>query len=139
MLDNTLSTNQVKDSTGAEIEFTRLSVSDRKTVFAKVAEVPNLPHRLSISHQEIGVGLKQRRRSVCRIDKTILSTVDGITPVTSSVYIVSDSPIGGLATMAEPTHVLAELMSFCASSGADTTIKFDGTGNGAVALLNGSL
>jgi len=36
-------------------------------------------------------------------------------------------------------HVLAELMSFLASTGADTTIKFDGTGNGAAAILSGGL
>lgn len=139
MLSNTLNTNEVKNSTGAEVEFSRQSTSDRKTVFSQVGESPSLPHRLSISHQETGVGLKLRRRSVVRIDKTVISPVDDVTPVTVSAYIVLDLPLGALETFAEPTHVIAELLSFCASLGATTTILYDGTGNGAAALINGGL
>lgn len=139
MLSNTLNTNEVKNSTGAEVEFSRQSTSDRKTVFSQVGESPSLPHRLSISHQETGAGLKLRRRSVVRIDKTVISPVDDVTPVTVSAYIVLDLPLGALETFAEPTHVIAELLSFCASLGATTTILYDGTGNGAAALINGGL
>jgi hypothetical protein len=35
--------------------------------------------------------------------------------------------------------VLAYLQSFLASDGSDTAIKYDCTGSGAAALLNGSL
>lgn len=139
MLSNTLNTNEIKNSAGTEVEFSRLSTSDRKTVFAQIAEAPALPHRLSINHQESGSGLRQRRRSVLRIDKTVLSSVDSITPVTVSAYVVLDAPIGAITTMAEPTNVLAEIQSFLSTTGAATTVLFNGTGNGAVALLEGGL
>jgi hypothetical protein len=139
MLSNSLVTNEVKNSAGTEQEFSRLSTNDRQTVFAKVSETPSLPHRLIISHQESGSGIKLVRRSMMRFDKTIISEVDAITPITISAYTVMVIPIGHLDTLGEPTHVLANNMSFLASLGASTTILYDGTGNGAVALLNGSL
>lgn len=139
MLNNTLNTNEVKNSAGTEVEFSRLSVSDRKTVFSQIAETPSQPHRLTIAHQESGTGMKLRRRSVIRVDKTVLSPVDSITPVTISAYIVLDTPQGALNTNAEVAHVIAELVSFTASTGATTTILYDGTGNGAKSLLEGGL
>jgi cystathionine beta-lyase family protein involved in aluminum resistance len=139
MLTNTLNTNEVKNSAGTEVEFSRLSIADRSTVFAQVSESPAAPHRLAISHQESGAGLAKRRRSLVRIDKTVISTVDNSTPVVISAYVVLDAPVGALVAVTEPTHVLAELISFCASLGASTTILYDGTGNGATVLLTGGL
>jgi len=139
MLNNTLNTNEVKDSAGVEVEFTRLSTADRSTEFAKVGESPAYEHRLKVSHQETGSGLTKRRRSVVRIDKQVASTVDTTKTVTCSAYLVLDSPIGGLAAGTEFANVLAEVLSFCATTGAATTVLFDGTGNGAVALLSGGL
>lgn len=139
MLPNTLNTNEVKNSAGAEVEFQRLSTQGRTTVFAQINEVPSLPHRLTISHTEVGAGIKARRRSVVRVDKTIMSTVDTTLPVVDTVYIVKDTPIGALTTNAEPANTIAELLSFCASLGASTTILYDGSGNGARELLQGGL
>jgi hypothetical protein len=139
MLANTLNTNEIKNSAGTEVEFSRLSSSDRSTLFAQITETPSLPHRLTISHQEVGSGIKKRRRSVVRFDKTVMSGVDTTLPVTVSGYCVLDSPVGALTANTEPTHVLAELMSFMASLGASTTILYDGTGNGATTLLSGGL
>lgn len=139
MLSNTLNTNEVKNSAGTEVEFTRLSTSGRSTVFAQISESPSAPHRLTISHQETGSGLKQRRRSVVRVDKTTISGVDSVTPITTSAYMVLDYPVGASSTSAEAAHVIAELTSFCASLGASTTILYDGTGNGASSLINGGL
>lgn len=139
MLSNTLNTNEVKNSAGSEVEFTRLKTSDRSTEFAQIAETPSNPHRLKISHQETGVGMKMRRRSVVRIDKTVISGVDSTTPITVSAYMVLDFPVGASSTSAEAANVVAELLSFCATTGAATTVLFDGTGNGASALLNGGL
>lgn len=139
MLSNSLTTNEIKDSAGAEVEFTRLSQTDRSTVFAKVSESPALPHRLTISHSETGVGLKKRRRSLVRFDKTSMSTVDATVPVTTSGYIVLDAPVGAVTASTEFAQVLANLMSFCATTGAATTVLFDGTGNGAKSLINGEL
>jgi hypothetical protein len=139
MLTNTLNTNEIKNSAGTEVEFTRLSVSDRSTVFAQVSEAPSSPHRLTISHQETGSGIGKRRRSVVRFDKTVQSTVDTALPVVISAYAVLDFPVGALLASTEPTNVMAELMSFLASAGANTTILYDGTGNGAQVLLTGGL
>lgn len=139
MLSNTLNTNEVKNSAGSEVEFTRLSISDRQTEFAQIAETPSAQHRLKISHQETGMGMKKRRRSLIRVDKTTVSGVDSVTPITTSAYIVLDIPVGASSTSAEAANVIAELLSFCASTGANTTILYDGTGNGATCLLNGGL
>lgn len=139
MLANTLNTNEVKNSAGTEVEFQRLSTNDRSTVYSAIAEAPSAPHRLTVSHQESGVGLKKRRRSLVRFDKTVISTVDSVTPVTISAYAVLDAPVGALVASTEMANTLAELMSFLASLGANTTILYDGTGNGAVCLLSGGL
>jgi hypothetical protein len=140
-LSNTLSTNEIKNSAGTEIEFQRLGdgPTARSTVFAQIGEAPALPHRLSISHQESGQGIKKRRRSLVRFDKTVVSTVDNVTPVTISAYVVLDAPVGALAASTELAHVIAELNSFNASLGASTTILYDGTGNGSTVLINGGL
>lgn len=139
MLPSTLNTNEVKDSSGVEVEFTRIENNARSVVYAKVGESPSLPHRLTVSHTESGSGFKKRRRSMNRVDKTIISTVDSVTPVTISFYTVLDAPIGALAANSEMANVIAEVMSFLASKGVTTTILYDCTGYGAEAALNGSL
>lgn len=140
MITNTLNTNEVKNSAGTEVEFQRLSISDRDTVFAAIGESYARPHRLSIKHTETGGGTKKRRRSVIRIDKTVDTLADAtLEPSVVSFYLVADIPIGGLTTTAEPANCLAELVSFVASLGASTTILYDGTGNGAAALLAGTV
>lgn len=139
MLPNTLVTNEVKNSAGTEIEFSRISSGERNTVFAQIGEAPAFPLRLTIGHQETGTGLKKRRRSVVRFDHTVESTVDSATPVTISGYQVLDSPIGALVANTEVVNLLANLNSFLCSTGATTAILFDGSGNGSAALLNGTL
>lgn len=139
MLVNTLNTNEIKDNAGAEVEFSRLSSSERASVFAQVAEPPARPYRLTVSHQEIGSGLKRRRRGLVRFDKTVMSDVDTTLPVVVSAYAVLDAPVGALTTQTEMAKVLANLMSFLSTTGAATTVLFDGTGNGAKCLLNGDL
>jgi len=138
MLSNTLNTNEVKNAAGTEVEFQSLSIDQRKRIFAKISEVPSLPHRLSISHLETGAGLKQRRRSVVRVDITSISGVDAVTPITSSAYLVLDLPVGGMSAITEGANALAELTSFVATL-ASSTLLYDGTGNGANALLTGGL
>lgn len=139
MLTNTLNTNEVKNAAGTEVEFTRLSIGDRRTEFAMVAENPALPNRLIIQHSETGTGLNRKRRSVVRFDKSASGDVDNTAVIKSSCYIVLESPIGNLTTTALPAAVIAQVVSFVASLGASTTILYDGTGNGATALLTGGL
>jgi hypothetical protein len=139
MLSNSLNTNEIKNAAGTEVEFSRISTSQRETVFSQVGETPSLPHRLTIKHSESGKDMKLRRRSLVRFDKTVISGVDSVTPITISAYAVLDIPVGAMAAITEGTNVVAELLSFCASLGATTTILYDGTGNGATALLTGGL
>lgn len=137
MLSNTLNTNEVKDSAGAEVEFSRLSTNGRITEYSKITESPNAPYRLKISHQETGVGSAQRRRSVVRFDKTVTGV--SLQPRVVSAYLVLDAPTGDLSASTELTNVIANILSFCATTGAATTVLFDGTGNGASALISGGL
>lgn len=139
MLANTLNTNEVKNAAGTEVEFQSLGIEGRSHKYAAIGESPALPHRLTVSHQETGKGIRLVRRSVVRVDKTIVSTVDLVTPVTISFYVVAAIPIGALAAITEASNVNAELLSFCASLGASTTILYDGTGNGSTCLLNGGI
>lgn len=138
MLSDTLNTNEVKNAAGAEVEFERLSSVDRTKVFAQKGEAPARPHRLSVKHQETGTGLKLRRRSLVRVDKTVISDVDNETPVTISAYKVMDIPVGALSASTEIANVSAELDSFCATLGT-STVLYDGTGNGDAALIAGTL
>jgi len=139
MLSNTLNTNEIKNAAGTEVEFSRIATNDRSTEYSQITEAPSAPHRLNIKHAESGAGIRKRRRSVVRFDKTVISSVDSVTPVTVSAYAVLDAPVGALTASTEMANVLAELMSFCASLGASTTILYDGTGNGATTLLSGGL
>jgi len=140
MLADSLVTNEIKNSAGTEVEFSRiLTGPGRMTEFAQIGEAPAYQFRLHIKHVEAGAGLKLVRRSLVRFDKTVLSSVDSITPVTISVYQVAVIPVGHLTTNAEPANVNAALLSFNASLGASTTILYDGTGNGSAALLSGGI
>jgi hypothetical protein len=136
MLSNTLNTNEVKDAAAAEVELQRISSNERKTVFAVITETPNAPHRLSISHTEIGAGVDLRRRSVVRVDKTV--TGSDSSPHVVSAYVVLDAPVGALSATTEIKNALAELSSFCFTA-ATSTLLYDGTGNGASALITGGL
>lgn len=139
MLSDTLNTNEVKNSAGVEVEFRRFSTGERQCEYQQIAESPAAPHRFSIKHMESGSGINRRRRSAIRFNKTVESDVDNATPVTISAYQVLDAPVGALTTNAEIANVLAELASFVSSLGVNSTILFDGTGNGATALINGSI
>lgn len=139
MLPANLTTNEVKDQLGAEIEFSRLSTADRSALFAKVGETYSQPHRLSINHQQVGSGTSERRRSKVRFDLTVPGQVDTTKLVTISFYVVGDIPIGNLTNTNDTKKCLANLISLLSSQGATTTILYDCTGYGAASLLNGDL
>jgi len=139
MLSNTLVTNEVKDAAGAEVEFLRIDSIGRTTEFAKSGELPSSPYRLDVSHTEVGTGTKTRRRSKVGFSKTITGQVDTTTTAEILAYTVVDIPIGNMTAYTEAKNVLANQISFLASLGASTTILYDCTGNGADALINGTL
>jgi len=143
MLPTNLNTNEVKDSAGAEQEFTRHSTLGTAVIFKDAAEAPNLQHRLTVSHKEIGDGSARRRRSVVRFDldvdtDTTVAT-DAVKPAKISAYTVVDIPVGALNDYTDVTSLVANLISFLATTGSGTTVLFDGTGHGSSALINGTL
>jgi len=133
-LAQTLNTNEIKDASGLEVEMQRLTSSP--SVFAKIGEQPSLQYRMSISHQESGTGLAKRRRSVIRFDKNVLGNVDVTKTYRNSAYVVLDRGIGQENNDAEAKNVLANLMSFLATTGAASTVLFDCTGTGASNLIS---
>jgi len=139
MITNTLNTNEVKNAAGTEVEFQHLQSEGRTRTFSVIGETPSAEHRIDISHVEIGTGIGKRRRSKVGVSKVIAGQVDTTIPAEPLFYIVGDIPIGNMTSYTEAKNVLAELLSFCASLGASTTILYDCTGNGADVLINGGL
>lgn len=137
-ISDTLTTNEVRDSAGTEVEFLRKGGVGSEKIWAKSGEAYNLKHRITLSHQEIGSGIKMRRRSRIRVDKTTMSDVDVTLPITNSAYTVTDTPVGAMSSTTPAKDVLAELGSLIHTLGTSTHL-YDGTGLGASALLNGTL
>jgi hypothetical protein len=138
MFPTNLTTNEVKNAAGSEVEFLRFGViPPRGLVFHKSGEAPNLPHAIDINHVESGAGLRRIRRSRLgvRLDHLL---ADGVTPSFTLGYTILQSPVGGIADYTYPTLAMAYLMSLTASLGASTTILYDGTGYGAASLINGT-
>lgn len=141
-LPTNLNTNEVKNSSGTEVEFTRLGPLDtnpRSVQFAYVGESPAYPRRIIASHAFSGTGTALRRRSLVRVNYALIGQVDATKVETISFYAVADIPQGNLTGVTEMTHAYAYLNSFLSSLGASTTILYDGTGNGGEVLLRQSL
>jgi len=138
MLSNSLNTNEIKNAAGTEVEFVHFNQQGRTRTFAQVNEPLSLFHRLDIAHMETGSGFKRVRRSKVGFSKQILSS-DGVTPVTLLSYNVTVIPVGAMVADTEVANVLAELGSFLYTTGAGTTLLFDGSGNGCICLRTGSL
>jgi len=138
MLPDLLNTNQVKNAAGTELEFTRLSTNGRASEWGLITESPALPKRLKIQHLETGVGIKRVRRSNARVDFTVLSSVDSVTPVVCTASLVLVIPVGALVANTEAANALAALGSLVHTIATNTHV-YDGTGNGAAALLAGAL
>lgn len=135
-IPTTLNTNEVKNAAGTEVEFGYRDSAGTQLEFKALTEPPNAPHRLKVSHQESGKGLDLIRRSVVRIDKTVAGASGALRKI--SGYKVMVIPQGDLANLDEVKNVSAELDSFCCTTGAATTVLFDGTGYGDAALINGA-
>lgn len=139
MLPESLNTNQVKNAAGTEVEFIHKAYANdgSRRIYASTAEVYNLQHRLAIAHQELGTGADKRRRSMNQVLLELLGVSGVKRKITGTLSL--DIPVGDLADQVGSKLVIANLLSFNASLGASTTILYDGTGSGAVALLDGSL
>jgi len=139
-LSNTLNTNEIKNAAGTEVEYSARQIGPGSfKEFAKIGEQYNLPDRLSVKIQESGQGINKRRRTLTRFDETVMSGVDASLPVTGSIYVVSDFPIGALTNTTLSASLVAKMNSFMASDGAGTTILYAGTGTGAKVHINGEI
>jgi len=137
MLNITLNTNEVKNSSGTEVEFTSMDSSGRTREFQQIAETPNLRHRLQIAHREAGSAEDNRRQSKIGIFKEVTGASGKKRVVRCNLTI--DAPVGDLSSDTEIKNVIAEVLSFCATTGAGTTVLFDCSGNGASLLVSGAL
>jgi hypothetical protein len=138
-LPTNATTNEFKNSSGTEVEFLHKSLLGQKKVYAQKDENPSLKHRITVQHEEQGVGTKAKRRSNANIVKEVLSGVDSVTPVPIIASLTVQVPVGHMVTLTEVKNVVAELMSGLATTGAATTVLTDCTGTLADALVNGSL
>jgi hypothetical protein len=138
-LPSTLNTNEVKNTAGTEVEFSHYSRDGREQIYANSAEAPGYPHRIRVSHQETGSGTKKRRRSLLEVRKNIVGQIDIDTTEEIILRVTADIPQGNLTAYTEVSQAMANMVSFLASQGANTTILYDGTGHGAAALINGTL
>jgi hypothetical protein len=138
MLSNALVTNEIKDSAGVEVEFDHLSLDGREHIFRLKTEGFEHKYRLRVDHEEIGKGADQRRRSLVQFSKEVA----GVSGTERKIIfqVTGDIPEGDLSDAQKTVvkDVLANLLSFCATTGAATTVLFDCTGNGAVCLVDGS-
>jgi hypothetical protein len=138
MLPVTLNTNEIKDASGTEVEFGRIKAFGASVEYQPTADNPLENHRLKVSHLEVGTGSDKRRRSMVRFDRNIPAS-SPINYAPCSAYVVVDVPTGAILDYTGVIDLLANLQSFLSTTGAGTTVLFNGTGNGAVALTHGSL
>lgn len=137
MLSDTLVTNEVKNAAGSEVEFERVSIIGSTKVYKAKAEVIGFPHRITLSHARSGKGNSVVRRSLLRFDKTVEDSVTGQADVVSA-YIVLTIPERNSGAAAAAADLMAELGSLT-NTLATNTFLYDGTGNGAAALINETL
>jgi hypothetical protein len=139
MLNNTLTTNEIKNATGSGLAFERVATGPGKqTEFKLSAETLGNPYRMTISHSRVGSGQSERRRSVVKFTAREEDANDG-QKFETSAYIVVDEPTGRADNQTTLAGLIANILSFCATTGAASTVLFDGSGNGAKVLLNETL
>lgn len=137
MLPTNLTSNEVKDSAGTEVEFLRWRANERQVEFAKSGEAPNLNNHLLVSHQAIGSGVDERRRSAV-IGTQEVTGASGVKR-TIKCSIVWDIPEGDIANYTDVLNLTSKVGSFCFLDGTGTTFLFAGTGVGVAAAVNGTL
>lgn len=137
MLPTTLLTNEVKDRAGAEVEFEHFTLEGREHIYIRKNGNPSLPCYLKVIHQETGTGAGATRRSLCDLTMMVEGKSGKIVPIRAYKNVVV--PIGELDDLDDVKDASAMLDSFCTTTGAGTTVLFDGSGNGDSALINGTV
>lgn len=137
MLPTSLLTNEVKDRSGTEIEFEYRSKEGRTMLYRKKNDNPANGTFLKVSHLENGSGFGRVRRS--RVGVDVGFTGKSGKPCVAQCYKIFVVPEGELEDYNVISDASAMLDSFCATTGAATTVLFDGSGNGDSAGINGTL
>lgn len=136
MLPANLTTNEVKNSSGTEVEFLRIRANERQVTFSKSGAAPNLDNTVGISHTVLGTGVDERRRTA------ILGYME-VTGASGEKRVIRvnhtyDIPIGDIASYADVYTLDAQVGSFVYLDGTGTTFLFAGTGTGASAAILGT-
>jgi len=140
-----LNTNEVKNSSGVELEFLRVgphkSNPTRSLEFQHSLEVPSSPFRIIFSHAEQGDERNNIRRSLFKTFYTVdaASLVDITIPSKIIATTVLQVPQGNLKDFVAVKNVMAAHGSCLMSRGVDSTILFNCTGIGAEVLTLGVL
>lgn len=139
MLNNTLNTNEIKNTAGTAQIFERVRLGPGNTTQFKLsAETLGNPYRLDVKHERVGKGQDERRRSAIIFSATDEDVADG-TKYQTRCTLTIDQPTGRADDNTTLAILIANMLSFCATTGAGTTVLFDGSGNGAKVLLNETL
>jgi hypothetical protein len=138
-LPTNLTTNEVKNASGTEVEFLHFDAPPRGKIYHNAAVAPSEPQRIRFSHEESGISLKNKRRSLMETSIGVTGNDALGTPGKIVIRTVAEIPLGLLADFNDVAKAMAYHVSLLASQGASTTILYDGTGYGAAALINGTL
>lgn len=135
-LPNDLLTNEVKDRAGVEVEFNYFSRDLREMIYTRKGVAPSLECFLKVKHQDVGTGSATVQRSLVRVDGAFVGKSGKL--CVASVYKNAVIPKGELDDLNFILDLNAMLNSFCALTGAGTTLLFDGSGTGDYALTHGT-
>lgn len=139
MLAESLNTNQIKNAAGTEKEFFKIGpLGDSGSKYQLIPQDITEPHVMNVRHAIEGTGVGRKRKSVIRFEKSTAGLVDATKQATCWAQVTTSVDIGNLENLDNLKEVLANLMSFLATTGAGTTVLFDCTGTGAVSILEGS-
>lgn len=139
-LPTNLTTNEVKDRTGTELEFLFKSEIGSSREYYYASEQPAFPFRIKVQHRDVGSpGVTLKRQSNVLTTKKVAGQVDTSRVETIRFSTSGEIPQGNLTDLNAVADTLAAHISFIASNGADTAVKFDCTGTGSAALKNGTL
>jgi hypothetical protein len=97
--------------------FALIDLQDSRALSRVAATATTTPETLTVSHQQIGSGLKLSNRHLIRLDKTMTDTVAG--QVVLSAYMVLQVPQGTtVVTSQEILDIVGRLVAFEQTVGA---------------------
>jgi len=135
-LATTLTNNEIKNASNVEREFNKVDGAGRKIVYSRTGAQLNLPHLITVQHEEVGSGTAKKRNSNFSVLYTELGA-DGVTPVTWFGSLTLRSPVGAVTSDAGGKEVLANIASGLATPGATSVLDLATNGTFGQALREG--